>query len=630
MKHLVRYNPAHTLSPAMRAVAPLLLCFLLVSRLIPLPAETARMPLDEIRAGMVGTGITVFQGTTREQFNVEILGVLTNVMGPQRDLIVARLTGGPLAQTGVIQGMSGSPIYIDERLIGAVSYSLGSFSTDTIAGITPIEEMVATDRHAGSVARSRPQIQQLPTSEHEIPTLVRRVVNLARPFAHRPTDVRALSGLQLTDARRLGPLLQPIGTPLILSGFTPDLQRILLSAFNSGGLTAAVGGVMIGENQTDGAVELLQAGDAIGASLIRGDLTMAGTGTVTMVDGNRVYAFGHPFYNLGPSRFPMTRAHITTLLPSLAISSKLASIGEVLGTIDQDRSTGIYGSFGPGPTMVPVRMSFESADRALQQTFNFEIIEDTIFTPLLTFTIALNTFSTWARNVGPSTFEISTTAHIKDHADIQFDDIYSGESAAVLAASSIANPLVSLFQSELGAVEIERIDVSVSTVEESRRATLERAWINTTQLRAGSEAELKLVIKGSDGEELVETVAVQIPNYATGTLTIEVSDAPTLTALESQSGNGLTNAETLDQLIRQLNRMRRNNRLYVRLLQSQPGVSDRGEALPALPASVLAVVEGNQQGGVVGRLREVVLGEWELLGDYSVSGNRRLPFSLDK
>lgn len=614
----------------MRAVAPLLLVFLLVSSLTPLPAETARMPLDEIRAGMVGTGITVFQGTTREQFNVEILGVLTNVMGPQRNLIVARLTGGPLAQTGVIQGMSGSPIYIDERLIGAVSYSLGSFSTEAIAGITPIEEMVATDEHAGSMARSRPKIHQLPTSQHEIPTLVRRVFNLTEPFAQRPTDVRAVSGLPLADASRLGPLLQPIGTPLILSGFTPDLQRILLSAFNTGGLTAAVGGVMIGENQTESAGEPLQAGDAIGASLIRGDLTMAGTGTVTMVEGDRVYAFGHPFYNLGPARFPMTRAHITTLLPSLAISSKLASIGEVLGTIDQDRATGIYGSLGPGPTMVPVRMSFESPDRDLQRTFNFEIVEDTIFTPLLTFTTALNTFSTWARSVGPSTFEVSATAHIKNHGDIRFDDIYSGEAAAVLAASAIANPLASLFQSELGTVEIERIDVSVSAIEESRSATLERAWIDTTRLRAGSEAELKLVIEGSDGEELLKTVAVQIPSYATGTLTIEVSDAPTLTALESQNSNGLTDAETLDQLIRELNRIRRNNRLYVRLLQSQPGVSDRGESLPALPASVLAVVEGNQHGGRVSRLREVILGEWELTGNYSISGNRRLPFNLDK
>ena len=614
----------------MRAVAPLLFVFLLISSLIPLPAETARMPLDEIRAGMVGTGLTVFQGTTRDQFNVEILGVLTNVMGPQRNLIVARLTGGPLAQTGVIQGMSGSPIYIDERLIGAVSYSLGSFSTDAIAGITPIEEMVATDEHAHSVARSRPQFQRLPTSEHEIPTLIRRVFNLVEPFAQRATDVRALSGLPFTDASRLGPLLQPIGTPLILSGFTPDLQRILLSAFNTGGLTATVGGVVIGETQTESAGEPLQAGDAIGASLIRGDLTMAGTGTVTMVEGDRVYAFGHPFYNLGPTRFPMTRAHVTTLLPSLAISSKLASIGEVLGTIDQDRATGIYGSFGPGPTMVPVRMSFESPDRDLQRTFNFEIVEDAIFTPLLTFTTALNTFSTWTRSVGPSTFEVSATAHIKNHGDIRFDDIYSGEAAAVLAASAIANPLASLFQSELGTVEIERIDVSVSAIEESRSATLERAWVDTTRLSAGSEAELKLVIEGSDGEELLKTVAVQIPSYATGTLTIEISDAPTLTALESQNANGLTDAETLDQLIRELNRIRRNNRLYVRLLQSLPGVSDRGESLPALPASVLAVVEGNQHGGRVSRLREVILGEWELTGNYSISGNRRLPFNLDK
>jgi len=614
----------------MRALAPLLLVFLLVSSLIPLPAATARMPLDEIRAGMVGTGITVFQGATREQFNAEILGVLTNVMGPQRNLIVARLTGGPLAQTGVIQGMSGSPIYIDERLIGAVSYSLGSFSTEAIAGITPIEEMVATDEHADSTTRNRPQIRQLPTSQNEIATLVRQVFNLVEPFAQRPTDVRALSGLPVADATRLGPLLQPIGTPLILSGFTPELQRLLLSAFNTNGLNAAVGGVAIAGNQNEELSGPLQAGDAIGASLIRGDLTMAGTGTVTMVEGDRVYAFGHPFYNLGPTSFPMTRAHVTTLLPSLAISSKLASIGEVLGTIDQDRATGIYGSFGPGPRMVPVSMNFESPNRDLQRTFNFEIIEDSLFTPLLTFTTALNTFTTWARSLGPSTFEVRAIAQIKDHGDVRFDDIYSGDAAAVLAASAISNPLVTLFQSTLGSIEIERIDVTVSASEESRIATLERAWIDTTRLRAGSEAELKLVIEGTDGVELLETVSVQIPNYAAGTLTIEVVDAPTLTALENKNASRLRDAETLDQLIRELNRIRRNNRLYVRLLQSQPGVSDRGESLPALPASVLAVVEGNQRGGHVGRLREVILGEWELTRDYSMSGNRRLPVNLER
>ena len=202
---------------------------------------------------------------------------------------------------------------------------------------------------------------------------------------------------------------------------------------------------------------------------------------------------------------------------------------------------------------------------------------------------ALNTFTTWARSVGPSTFEVSAIAQIKDHGEIRFDDIYSGEAAAVLAASAISNPLVSLFQSPLGSIEIERIDVSVSASEESRTATLERAWIDTTRLRAGSEAQLKLVIEGNDGEELLETVTVQIPTYATGTLTIEVSDASTLTALENQNINRLTDAETLDQLIRELNRIRRNNRLYVRLLQSQPGVSDRGESLPALPLSLIHI-----------------------------------------
>ena len=332
----------------MRAFAPLVFAFLATLCLVQLPAETARMPLAEVKTGMTGVGVTVFRGAEREEFEVEVLGVLTNVMGPQRNIIVARLTGGPLATTGVIQGMSGSPVYFDERLAGAVSYSLGSFSTDAIAGITPIEEMVATDAAATVAARRAPARLRMPVAEQDLAAVVREAFGSVQAFAQRPTDVRAF-GLPSSQAGRLGTLLQPIATPLVLNGFAPELQSLLTAAFSAGGLATTVGGTMTAEAQLEAAGQPLQPGDAVGASLVQGDLTMAGTGTVTMVEDDRVYAFGHPFYNLGPVRFPMTRVHVTTLLPSLALSSKIAAIGQVLGTIDQDRSTGIYGSVGPGP-----------------------------------------------------------------------------------------------------------------------------------------------------------------------------------------------------------------------------------------------------------------------------------------
>lgn len=613
----------------MRAFAPLVVAFLATFCLVQLPAETVRMPLSEVKTGMTGVGVTVFRGAEREEFDVEILGVLTNVMGPQRNIIVARLTGGPLATTGVIQGMSGSPVYIDERLIGAVSYSLGSFSTDAIAGITPIEEMVATDRASAVVARRTPARFRLPVAERDLAAVVREAFGSAQPFAQQPADVRAF-GLPSSEAGRLGTLLQPIATPLVLNGFAPELQSLWTAAFSAGGLATTVGGTMTAETQLEMAGQPLQPGDAVGASLIRGDLTMAGTGTVTMVEDDRVYAFGHPFYNLGPARFPMTRAHVTTLLPSLAISSKIAAIGEVLGTIDQDRSTGIYGSLGPGPRMIPIRMTLEEPGRDAARTFSFEIIEDPLFTPLLTYTAALNTFVTWTRDLGPRTYEVSGTARLRDHTNVTFDDIYTGNIASVVAASAVANPLATLFSNDFEPVEIEGVEVEVTALEERRAATLERVWLDAVRPRAGDEVPLRILSRSHRGAELLETVMIAIPSHASGRLVIEVSDAATLALRERQEGRSPAEADSLDQLIRNLNETRRNNRIYVRLLRTDPGAVDRGEPLPSLPGSVLAVLEGNRSSGGLGRLREATLGEWELVGDHVVTGSRRLSITVDR
>ena len=613
----------------MRAFAPLVFVFLATLCLVQLPAETARMPLDEVKTGMTGVGITVFRGAEREEFAVEVLGVLTNVMGPQRDIIVARLTGGPLATTGVIQGMSGSPVYIDGRLVGAVSYSLGSFSTDAIAGITPIEEMVATDAAATVVARRTPARLRMPLAEQNFAAVVRQTFGSVQAFAQQPNDVRAF-GLPSSEAGRLGTLLQPIATPLVLNGFAPELHAVWAAAFSAGGLATTVGGTMTAEAQLEVAGQPLQPGDTIGASLVRGDLTMAGTGTVTMVEDDRVYAFGHPFYNLGPIRFPMTRAHVTTLLPSLALSSKIAAIGQVLGTIDQDRSTGIYGSLGPGPKMIPIRMTLDEPGRDMQRTFSFEIIEDPLFSPILAYTTALSTFVTWTRNLGPRAYEVTSTVRLRDHANVGFDDIYTGNSASAVAAAAVANPVATLFANDFEPVEILGLDVAVTALEERQTATLERVWLDAVRPRAGDEVPLRILSRSHRGAELLESVMVKIPAHASGRLVIEVSDAATLAVQEQQEGRSPAEADSLDQLIRNLNEGRRNNRIYVKLLRTDAGAVDRGEPLPSLPGSVLAVLEGNRSNGGLGRLREATLGEWELVGDHVVSGSRRLSITIER
>ena len=599
--------------------------------LVPLPAVTSRMPIDEIEAGMRGVGVTVFDGTTREQFDVHVLGVLTNVLGPRRSLVVARLEGGPLAETGVIQGMSGSPVYIDDRLVGAVSYALGSFSRDAIAGITPIEEMAATDATPLRAAR---RSTPLPPPAHAVTrdALVDVVASAFRPrepFARRPGDVRG-AGLPPVDAGRIGALLRPIATPLVLSGFAPEIHDLWKTAFDAGGLVPTVGGLRAGA-QAAGDDRPLEPGDPVGASLIQGDLAIAGTGTVTLVEDGRVYAFGHPFYNLGRAQMPLTRARVTTLLPSLAISSRLATIGPVLGTFDQDRSTGIYGSLGEGPVLIPVTLSIAAADRRLNERFEFEIIDDPLFTPILTLTGVLNTFLSWTRDVAPaSTYKVDGTATLGNGNDrVAFRNVFTGPSAAFSAALSATTPLMTLLGNRFEPVDVTRIDIDIRTHERTRAAVLERVQVDADRIRPGDTVPVRVLARTLDGESIASSVDVTVPRDASGALRLLVADAASLDRRETQAGRQPHQARSLPQLIRALNAGRRQDRLYVQLLASRPGAVVHGQPRAALPPSVLAVLAGDGAGGDVTRLREATLGEWEVPIGHVTSGSRLLSLTVE-
>src|SRR5437870_4899946 len=231
--------------PIRRFVLNAFVALLGVSVLPVIPyGATTQMGVNEIRPGMVGIGRTVFDGTHVEEFRANILGVLENVIGTHRNLILARLEGGPLANTGVIAGMSGSPVYVDGRLIGAVSYSLGTFSKEPIAGITPIAEMTdSTSFSAVRPAGARIQID-FPLTQQSLTAAFRKTLALNRPFAGSPEDVRAsgLSNVAGLSGGQLGTLLRPIATPLVMSGFGPELSDVLGAAFGAEGFIPTGGG----------------------------------------------------------------------------------------------------------------------------------------------------------------------------------------------------------------------------------------------------------------------------------------------------------------------------------------------------------------------------------------------------
>jgi hypothetical protein len=592
---------------------------------VPVPATTALMPLDDIKPGMIGTGQTVFEGTQLQEFKVHILGVLKNVQGPQRSLILAKLEGGPLAQTGVIAGMSGSPVYVDGRLVGAVSYAIGSFAKEPIAGITPIREMIdATADSARRRSRAAPARIELPITRETLSAAVRATSARVGHFADRASDVQSI-GVPAATGGQLGALLRPIATPLVMSGLNGPAADLLSSIFSDGFqpmLSGAAGG------DAPKATGPLRPGDPVGVSLLSGDADFGATGTVTHIDGDRLYAFGHPFFNFGPSTFAMTRAYIYTSLPSLMSSFKIATLGDVIGTVQQDRATAIAGTLGKGPAMIPLNITLES-EHAPRRSFHYTVVDDQMFTPLLTYVAIFNTLGNFERQVGSATFTVKGKARFERHADLEYDDIFTGDNPITGASAYVAGPITMLLSNDIEPVNVKSVDLSIATAEDSRTSSIERVWLDEVRPRAGRTVPLKVLTRSYRGAEAISTIPIEIPANASGQLTVLVTDGRQLNQIEQREMRRALQPQSVSQIIKALNDTRRNNRLYVRLLTGTPGAVVNGEALTSLPPSVLAVLEGDRSGGDFTPIRSATLGQWELPMDSAVTGTRALTIDLD-
>jgi hypothetical protein len=532
--------------------------------------------------------------------------------------------------------MSGSPVYVDGRLIGAVSYALGSFSKEPIAGITPIDEMTAE----APLGATRPLAARIhldspgaPVSEGELLAAFRKALNWNHPFADRPEDARLIGASAIPGIAGLGAevaaMMRPIATPLVMAGFQADLADTLAGAFRDQGFLPMAAGAGAGRHGEMAYEGPLKPGDAVGVMFVDGDLQLGGTGTVTHIDGDRVYAFGHPMYNLGPVQFPMTRAYVYAVLPSLFSSSKLSTTGEVIGTFLQDRPTAIAGRLGPGPAVIPVTLNLES-DRVPTRVFHFTVVKDDLFTPLMTFSALANTLISYERQFGASTYTVSGKALIRNHDPVTFANVFSGvgqESPASSASSYVIGPLTSLMASDYEKVDVEGLDLTFKATEEPLSATLQRVWIDDPRPKAGKSVPVKILLRTYRGEDVIETVPIDIPANAHGNLSVMVADGARLTQLDQRDARS-PQPRTVDQLIRTLNKIRRNDTLYVRLLSADAGAVVNGEVLSSLPPSVLAVVEADRSGGSVNAVNSATLGEWETKTGHVISGLRALSISV--
>lgn len=583
------------------------------------PQAPQFFPLADVRPGMVGIGRTVFAGSSIEEFRAHVIGVLRNVVGPRRDLILAKLEGGPLATTGVIAGMSGSPVYIDGKLVGAVSYSLGSFPKEPIAGITPIAEMT------GAVDRSGPRQSaglalQWPASPEAVFTALGRVTRLAAsPIGRLPADLRIDGPATLAD---LAPALRPIGAAMVLSGLDPGVDSDVRRA-----LALAPSDLQSSQRpaQNGSAMPALRPGDPVGMSLVRGDLEMGATGTVTHVDGDRVYAFGHPFLGLGPTNFAMTQAFVYTVLPSLDSSMKIAGMGPVIGTMTQDRATAVGGRLGAGPRELEMTVSLASGTEP-ERRFKFSVLRDETLTPLFAYVALFNALVGYERQTGPLTIEATGTVSFGADGQIQIDDVFTGNAAIPGAAGTVLTPVGAAATNEFRSVLPETVDVRLRVSEREEFSTIERVWLDTTKPKFGATHNVSVLLRDYRGARETITLPVVMPSQTSGPLTLVVADAATLNTLEQRElkPGRPTNWPAL---LAQLQAAKRGNRLYVRLITSSPGTVVGGETLPALPASVRSILDDDKTVTTSPVLRTVV-GEWERRMPRPVRGSRELVLTL--
>ncbi len=588
-------------------------------------SRTQFFPLSELKEGMRGTARTVFRGSEPEEFNVEILGIVPGAIGPKQDLIVARISGGSADRTSVFAGMSGSPVYIDGKLVGAISYSF-PFSKEPICGITPIEQMITIfeDNQNGNRKSNAPRA----ISFAELAS-----TNWQPEFPKSSTVSNAvLSGFDTNSPLMAvaGQSFQPIATPVSFSGFTQEtLNRFAPQLMQVGLLpVSAAGGAARISPMKEANEKTLLGGASVSMQLTRGDFSLAASGTVTYRDGDKIYAFGHPFLSLGTSDLPMSESHVVTVIPSVANSFKLAVPDAMVGSMTQDRATGVYGKLGQSPKMIPVRLNLQTS-RNGQETYNYEVVKDDFLTPLLLNMTINNAITASERGLGDSTIELMGEVKIKGQQPIKLERRFVGMQAIQLAGVSVAIPINALLKSRFADLEISEINLNFTSDDGSKTAEIERIALNKTQVRAGESFEVQAFVRTSDGKMFVQKIPVKVPaDTPAGMLMIAVGDG---TSIQRTAVSQQFVPNDLAELIKTINEIKKNDRLYVQTYRVTNGAVIGASELPNLPPSVLATLNNDRTAGGFKPTVQTVLTEQEIApAEFVISGHQTLAIEIIK
>lgn len=570
------------------------------------PKRFETIPVSEIHSGMRGVAYTVFQGTKPESMGVEVLGILKNANGPKGDVILVRLSGEKAEYTGVVAGMSGSPVYLNGKLAGALAFRIGEFSKEPIAGVTPIAEMFeinAMDRSPGSGP-----------------------VN-AGTDSHAATRTSS-PGVDTFASKDYSNYLKPIETPLVFSGFSQEAMQQFAPQFVKAGIVPVMGVGSVSESKQP---ELLEPGSAVSAILVRGDMDIAATCTVTYMDAQHLLACGHPLMQFGAVDLPMTKAEVLATLASPLNAFKIVNATEPIGAFVQDRHTGILGEFGKQPEMIPVTLNIHGGNGDKQ--FHYEVLNNANLSPLAMMATVFNALHGVNEYGEDTTYRMKGRISVSGYPDVTVQNMFApsdgGQPAAVMAALSLGERFSGIYDNPYNAPGIRGVQLDFDLIRERRWARLEGARTDLIEARPGDEITIETVLRPYRGEVMLQQIPIHIPTSASkGPLRILVSDGETLDRVR-RGGPQLGRKMDLASTISLLNKRHVNNRVYVSLLEADPEAMVADKVMPTLPLSIMNVMDsmrGTQEMIVQGEssVNEAATGPL----DYVVAGAQVLTITI--
>lgn len=583
--------------------------FLLLCQIFTFASDPQLMNVKDVRVGMKGYGLTVFQGSKPERFEVEVLGVVAGMANPKQDIVIAKLSGALAERTSVFAGMSGSPVFIDGKLLGAVAFAF-PFSKEPIAGIQPIQNMISVVEQGAQP--EAPRINE-PLSFNKL--LASSGVAGKPGEAQGAYGARAVSGATVTNYS--GQAMVPIATPVTFSGvsqavldqFADELKHLgIQPVAGLGGSSSKLTAMAKYDDNT------LAPGSSVNVQLVRGDFSFDAAGTVTYRDGERIYAFGHPFLASGATSWPMSESSVVTVVPNLNNSFKLAVGGNLVGSINQDRSTTIYGKLGDEPRMIPVKLTVHTS-RNKVEAYNFEMINDPFLTPILMRIAMFSAIGATERQLGQATVKVSGRIAVKGQPDLVLDNTIAAPSnAALFATAGVERPLAALLNSGFENMEVSGVEVDVTSIDSRSTGALARLWVNKLEAKRGETIEIQAFARKDNGTEFVERIPFEIPaDVPDGQLLILIGDGNSIGQAETRAGIGSDFVpKNVGQLIGAINRLKKNNRLYIKVLRASDGATILNQEMPNLPPSVLATLNSQRTSGGYTPLTVTSVAEREL------------------